>query len=125
MERPPLKCAYCTSLINDGDVKCGNCGAPVIADGAPLPDFRTCPYCDRKLLALGSPACNYCGRRLPDDYIKARDADLKRLNEIRDSGESNDLGQKIDELIRQSSRPNHIESRTAISDVASLLDLLS
>jgi hypothetical protein len=33
-------------------------------------------------LALASPACSYCGRRLPKDYIKARTEDLQRIGRI-------------------------------------------
>ena len=50
--------------------------------GAPVKDFTACPFCNHKLLALGSPACSYCGHRLPDDYIKARASDLNRIVQI-------------------------------------------
>lgn len=45
-------------------------------------DYRSCPSCRRRLLALASPACNHCGRRLPPAYIKAREADLKRIVDL-------------------------------------------
>ena len=58
--------------MQEGAAKCPNCGA---APGArEAPDFRFCPHCKRRLLALGSPACNYCGRALPEEYVRARDA---------------------------------------------------
>ena len=77
-----MNCDYCESLIADGVTKCVNCGAPVIRDSSSLADYRFCPVCHRKLLALGSPACSYCGRRLPDEYIRAREEDLKRITEV-------------------------------------------
>ncbi len=65
-------CDYCRSAVEEGAAKCPNCGG---APGArEAPDFRFCPHCKRRLLALGSPACNYCGRALPEDYVRARDA---------------------------------------------------
>jgi predicted amidophosphoribosyltransferase len=68
----PATCDYCQSAVQDGAVKCPNCGAA--ASSASAPDFRFCPHCKRRLLALGSPACNYCGRALPEDYVRAREA---------------------------------------------------
>ncbi|MFL6256446.1 MAG: double zinc ribbon domain-containing protein [Pyrinomonadaceae bacterium] len=65
-------CDYCQSAIEEGAGKCANCGAAAGAREAP--DFRFCPHCKRRLLALGSPACNYCGRALPEDYARAREA---------------------------------------------------
>jgi hypothetical protein len=75
-----LTCPYCESVCADGATKCGSCGAPVGAD-APPPDYRVCPFCRRRLLALASPACNYCGRALPESYLKAREATLRRIGE--------------------------------------------
>lgn len=67
-----MTCDYCQSLIEEDASKCSNCGA---ARGQrEAPDFRFCPHCKRRLLALGSPACNYCGRALPEDYLRAREA---------------------------------------------------
>lgn len=75
-------CSYCKSPIAEGDTKCPNCGAPFDPDSSADQDFRDCPYCHRRLLALASPACNYCGRRLPEDFIKAREQDLHRVTEV-------------------------------------------
>ena len=68
----PATCEYCHGALGGGATKCANCGAAVGA-GEPR-DFRFCPHCKRRLLALGSPACNYCGRALPEEYVRARDA---------------------------------------------------
>ena len=73
-----VTCHYCESACAEGARKCESCGAPVGAD-APPPDYRFCPFCRRRLLALGSPACNYCGRALPESYLKAREAQLRRI----------------------------------------------
>lgn len=75
-----MTCLYCESVCAEGATKCGSCGAPVGA-GAPPPDYRVCPFCHRRLLALASPACNYCGRALPESYLKAREATLRRIGE--------------------------------------------
>jgi DNA-directed RNA polymerase subunit RPC12/RpoP len=81
------RCQYCQGAIDSLAMKCSNCGAPVTDAGGP-PDYRYCPYCGRKLLALASPACSYCGQRLPEDYLEARGADLRRLREVQKGGES-------------------------------------
>ena len=62
-------------------------------------DYRFCPFCKRRLLALGSPACNYCGRALPEDFVKARDALWQRINEVGAGRASDD---EIEELERES-----------------------
>lgn len=67
-----MTCDYCQSAVEEGAKKCPNCGAAAGARQAP--DFRFCPHCKRRLLALGSPACNYCGRTLPEEYARAREA---------------------------------------------------
>ncbi|HEV8485559.1 MAG TPA: hypothetical protein VGV87_18600 [Blastocatellia bacterium] len=59
-----------------------SCGAPVNHLGVTALDYRRCPFCSRKLLALASPACSYCGRRLPQDYIAAHEADLRRMDGV-------------------------------------------
>ena len=97
-----LTCGYCGSQFEKGAGKCESCGAPASLAGAVVPDYRSCPYCHRKLLALASPSCNYCGHRLPDDYIKAREADLKRLAEIDES--SREVDEKVDEMTRLKAR---------------------
>lgn len=115
-------CGYCGSSLEDGASRCESCGAPATRDGASAPDFRSCPYCRRKLLALASPACSYCGRRLPEDYIKAREADLRRIAEIGEDDGAGGTNQKLDELIRQSARQNREGS---ILEGLNLRDLLS
>jgi hypothetical protein len=119
------RCEYCSGSIGEGETKCGNCGAPVVADGSALPDFRSCPFCHRRLLALGSPACSYCGRRLPDEYIKAREADLRRMSDVKEGKETNEVGRKVDELIRQTAIRKHAQSSSALGllDIRSLIDL--
>jgi DNA-directed RNA polymerase subunit RPC12/RpoP len=79
----PLTCEYCRGALEGGATKCANCGAAVGEREAT--DFRTCPYCKRRLLALGSPACNYCGRALPAEYVRAREQMWQRL---RDAGKA-------------------------------------
>lgn len=76
-----VTCEYCHGQTEAGGTECRNCGAPVSA--APTAhDVIHCPYCGRRLLALGSPCCNYCGKRLPPEFISARDADMKRVTVI-------------------------------------------
>lgn len=76
-----MTCDYCQSAIEESAAKCANCGAAVGTREAP--DFRFCPHCKRRLLALGSPACNYCGRALPEDYVRAREALWQKVNDAR------------------------------------------
>lgn len=87
-------CDYCHSLCAEGALKCVNCGAPLSGE-RPAPDYRVCPFCRRRLLALGSPACNYCGRSLPESYVKAREAALRRISETNAGGQADadDLGE--------------------------------
>ena len=73
-------CEYCHSAIREGATKCENCGASLGEREAP--DFRFCPFCKRRLLALGSPACNYCGRALPEDFQKARETLWQRVSDV-------------------------------------------
>jgi hypothetical protein len=72
-------CEYCRGALAAGATKCGNCGAAA-APREP-PDFRFCPHCQRRLVALGSPACNYCGKALPADFLRAREAMWQRVND--------------------------------------------
>lgn len=72
-------CDYCHGVLREGAAKCAGCGAP--AGPREPTDFRNCPHCKRRLLALGSPACNYCGKALPENYIKAREAIRQRIGE--------------------------------------------
>jgi hypothetical protein len=106
----PDTCDYCQSVIEGGAAKCANCGA----SGAREPrDFRFCPHCKRRLLALGSPACNYCGRALPEDYVRAREA----------------LWQKVSDAAGGRATPDELEELEKGSDdplrraLKSLLDL--
>ena len=119
-----VTCEYCSSLIVEGEMRCGNCGAPLVRDGSALPDFRRCPVCHRKLLALASPACNYCGRRLPDEYIKARESDLKRITEVNEGEGTSDLRGKVNELIRETALHKRGGSSSALGlvDISSLID---
>lgn len=114
-----LTCDYCLSLREESSVKCKSCGAPILPSEANTPDYRRCPYCRRRLLALASPACNYCGRRLPEDYIVAREADLRRMGDLKEENENEQAGGKIDELIRL----NATRDRNRQSSIFSLLDL--
>jgi DNA-directed RNA polymerase subunit RPC12/RpoP len=108
-------------------MRCANCGAPITTDSRALPDFRTCPTCHRKLLALGSPACNYCGRRLPDEYIRAREADLKRITEVAEKENPTGLAGEIRQFFSDTRRRNRRESFSALGsvDITSLIDFFS
>ena len=75
-----MTCDYCQGVLAEGASKCPNCGAAAAAREAV--DFRFCPHCKRRLLALGSPACNYCGRALPEEFVKARGEMLHRVNDV-------------------------------------------
>ena len=121
-----IKCEYCSGAIDEGETKCGNCGAPFVRNDAARPDFRFCPFCHRRLLALASPACNYCGRRLPDEYIKTRESDLKRIAQVKEGKETSEVGRKLDELIRQTalSGRRRASSPSGLVDIANLIDLL-
>jgi hypothetical protein len=81
--------------------------------------------CHRKLLALASPACNYCGRRLPDEYIKAREADLKRITEVEAGEGASELGSKAGEFFCQTGRHKRGGSSSVLGlvDITSLFDL--
>lgn len=75
-----MTCDYCQGTLKDGAAKCTNCGAAV--GEREERDIRFCPHCKRRLLALGSPACSYCGRALPEDFIKAREQMWQRVNDL-------------------------------------------
>lgn len=77
-----MVCEYCRGTLGADSSKCQNCGAPTDMWRATGPDFRVCPHCTRRLISLGSPACNYCGRRLPDSYLQAREQTKRRIEEI-------------------------------------------
>jgi hypothetical protein len=76
----PLTCEYCHGVCEEGAAKCTSCGASL--GPKPATDYRFCPHCRRRLVALGSPACNYCGQALPEDYLKARDAMRQRITDV-------------------------------------------
>ena len=90
-----VTCEYCHGALEEGAKKCANCGAAVGEREAT--DFRFCPYCKRRLLALGSPACNYCGRALPEDYVRAREALWQK---VRDAGAGRATPEELEELER-------------------------
>lgn len=118
-----VTCEYCCGAHVEGETKCGNCGAPAVGDGSTLADFRHCPVCRRKLLALASPACSYCGRRLPDEYIKARGSDLKRISDVNEGEGTSELAGKVNELIRENARHKGGGSVLSLVDFSSLTDL--
>lgn len=85
-------CEYCHGVLGEDAAKCPNCGA---ATGPrEPPDFRVCPHCRRRLVALGSPACNYCGKALPENFVKAREAMWQRIREA-------DAGRATPEELRE------------------------
>ena len=118
-------CSYCGGLLEDGASRCDSCGAPLAGEAANASDYRSCPFCRRKLLALASPSCSYCGRRLPKDYIEAREADLRRIAEIRSDNTDKDVNGKVGELIRQSLREGREDSLLDILNIGNITDLLS
>ena len=121
-----MTCEYCESAIASGQTRCENCGAPISAEPAVTIDFRLCPTCHRKLLALGSPACNYCGTRLPEEYIKAREGDLKRVTEVEGNKSATEARTKIDGFFSESNRRYRGGSSSlALFDITSLFDLFS
>ena len=76
-----VTCEYCHSRNEAELTNCKNCGAPLPAHGAPF-NPHICPACGHRLLALASPRCNICGIQLPEDFIRAREAELKRINDL-------------------------------------------
>lgn len=84
-----MVCEYCRGTLDANSSKCQNCGAPTDAWRATGPDFRVCPHCAKRLISLGSPACNYCGRRLPDSYLQAREQTKRRIEEIEEDSVRN------------------------------------
>lgn len=72
-------CDYCGASSADDAAKCAACGAPHAPLSAAAPDYRFCPVCQRRLVSLGSPACNYCGRPLPESFVRARGETLRRV----------------------------------------------
>jgi hypothetical protein len=86
-------CEYCQVRLGEGATKCLSCGAAV-GPSAP-PDFRFCPHCRRRLVALGSPACNYCGKALPENFLKARERMRQRIS---DAAEGRATEEELKEL---------------------------
>ena len=93
-----MTCDYCQGLMEEGAAKCPNCGA--VAGAREATDFRFCPYCKRRLLALGSPACNYCGRALPEEYVRAREALWQKVSQATPE-ELEELEQGGDEALKR------------------------
>ena len=116
-------CSYCGCSF-EGASKCESCGAPTQQDAAAGKDFRSCPYCARRLLALASPSCSYCGRRLPEDYIEAREADLKRIAAVSSGSDDPEANRKVGELIRHNAREGREESLLDILTARNFTDLL-
>ncbi|HJQ26668.1 MAG TPA: hypothetical protein VKA60_22315 [Blastocatellia bacterium] len=85
------------------------------AKAVPGGDYRHCPFCRRVLLALGSPACNYCGRRLPEEYIKARESDLHRLNDVDAHTTDAQVSAKLDTILRRTTRRDR--DRSSLADL--------
>ena len=96
-----MTCDYCQGVLEEGETKCPNCGAAVGERDAR--DFRFCPHCKRRLIALGSPACNYCGRALPEEYVRAREHLRRRVSEAGDASpeELEELEKGSDDALRR------------------------
>ena len=92
-----LTCEYCQSACAEDALKCQSCGASLSADRATAPDYRFCPFCQRRLLAMGSAACNYCGRNLPESYVRAREATLRRISEASSGSADADTLRELEE----------------------------
>jgi hypothetical protein len=79
------------------------------------------------LLALASPACNYCGRRLPREYIEAREADLHRVSEIQEGIKKAEINGKAGEALGPPQRRSKGQSSSLVDllDLENLTDLFS
>jgi len=120
-------CDYCHGFNIEMATSCEHCGAPV-STTSEVADFRHCPYCSRTLLALGSPACSYCGRRLPDSFLKARDQDFQRVEQIAGQVVSQrDEKEKLAVLAGQTIlRHNDRNENSPVSDLINIVsDLLT
>jgi hypothetical protein len=60
---------------------------------------------------------------LPEQYIKAREGDLKRIAEINQAPEARDIARKVDELISQTARKHGRGSPLDLLDITRLTDL--
>ncbi|MCI0486009.1 MAG: hypothetical protein L0229_05365, partial [Blastocatellia bacterium] len=121
-EEMALACDYCRSACDEDALKCESCGAPI---DLAVTDFRSCPYCRRRLLTLASPACNYCSRRLPEKFLKARESDLRRIKEKTEIDGKDAVNVRMDELIRQTARQsrNRADSISDLFDISDFTDL--
>ncbi|HYH87572.1 MAG TPA: hypothetical protein VEX60_19105 [Pyrinomonadaceae bacterium] len=106
-------CDYCHSALEKDATKCASCGASQGVREAT--DYRFCPFCKRRLLALGSPACNYCGRALPEDFVKTREAIRQRINDV-------NAGNASDEEIEALERDSDDAMRRALRSLLGLKD---
>ena len=61
---------------------------------------------------------------MPKDYIEAREADLRRIAEIRSDNVHTEVNGKVGELIRQSVREGRENSLLDILNIGNLTDLL-
>ncbi|MBI3649965.1 MAG: hypothetical protein HY231_02825 [Acidobacteria bacterium] len=93
-------CSYCKGKCEVSAVKCQNCGAPLLDEEVMCFDARSCPYCQRKLLALASPSCSYCGLRLPEHFIKKREEHLHRIAAMNEASKNLESKNKIDEVLK-------------------------
>lgn len=116
-----VTCEYCRSSSESGSGKCMNCGAPLGSVAAADP--HQCPYCHRRLLALGSPNCNYCGRRLPEESIKANTADLNRVKQLSANDKPVGSDSHIVDLMERSGRQD--KPSGPLNILFDLTDLLS
>lgn len=114
-------CEYCHSTWTENLDKCKNCGAPITEDDI---DFRNCPYCRRRLLALGSPACNQCGRRLPESYRKAQAEGLQRIKEIEGDTIDAEKDKVIVDMMGKMSKRTSPEDSSISRLLGSLIDIL-
>jgi hypothetical protein len=117
-------CSYCNCRHLNGLLKCQNCGAPVDSQESEPSDIRLCPYCLRRLLTLGSPACNYCGRPLPAEYVHAREAILKAITVKESAVEDGKPPQLASDLVK-AGRPIGRGNRFSLGDLFDLTDLFS
>jgi DNA-directed RNA polymerase subunit RPC12/RpoP len=88
-------CEYCHGVLEEVATKCANCGAA--AGEREAADYRFCPFCKRRLLALGSPACNYCGRALPAEFVKAREALWQKVSDVSEGHASDEERKELEE----------------------------
>ena len=106
----PWVCDYCKSSSEDGALKCASCGAPA-PESLTEPDLRFCPHCKRRLLAIGSPACNHCGRKLPDSYIQSKQAGLQRVKELGGAKEASEAARSVLEALELVTEPERPQDK--------------